>query len=48
MVMDVEIAKDGSQGSREEKEIERKGADCKEDCEDKGALQHLLMARAKR
>jgi hypothetical protein len=48
MAMDVEIAKDGSQGSREEKEAERKGADRKEGCEDEGALQRLLMARAKR
>jgi hypothetical protein len=46
--MDVEVAKDGSQGSREEKEAERKEADRKEDCEGEGALRRLLMARAKR
>jgi hypothetical protein len=48
MAMDVEVAKDGSQGSREEKEAERKGADRKEDCGDEGALRRPLMARAKR
>jgi hypothetical protein len=46
--MVVEVAKDGSQGSREEKEAERKEADCKEDCEGEGALRRLLIARAKR
>jgi hypothetical protein len=48
MAMDVEIAKDGSQGSREEKETERKEADRKKGCGDEGALQCLLTARAKR
>jgi hypothetical protein len=46
--MDVEVAKDGSQGSREEKEAELKGADRKEDCEGEGAQRHLLVARVKR
>jgi hypothetical protein len=48
IAMVVEVAKDGSQGSREEKEAERKEADCKEDCEGEGALRRLLIARAKR
>jgi hypothetical protein len=48
MAMDAEVAKDGSQGSREEKEAERKEAVRKEDCEGEGALWRLLMARAKR
>jgi hypothetical protein len=46
--MDVEIARDGSQGSGKRKEAERKEADHKEGCEDEGALRRLLMARAKR
>jgi hypothetical protein len=46
--MDVEVAKDGLQGSREEKEAERKEAVRKEDCEGEGALRRLLMARAER
>jgi hypothetical protein len=48
IVMDVEVAKDGSQESREEKEAERNEAVRKEDCEGEGALRRLLMARAKR
>jgi hypothetical protein len=48
MAMDVEIARDGSQGSRKRKEAERKEADRKKGCGDEGALQRLLMARAKR
>jgi hypothetical protein len=53
IAMDVEVAKDGSQGSREEKdaerkEAERKEADREEGCEGEGALRCLLMARAKR
>jgi hypothetical protein len=46
--MDVEVAKDGSQGSREEKEAERKEAVRKEDCDGERALRRLLVARAKR
>jgi hypothetical protein len=48
MAMDVEFARDGSQGGREEKEAKRKEADRKKGCEGEGALQRLLMARAKR
>jgi hypothetical protein len=36
MVMGVEIAKDGSQGIRKEKDAERKETDCKECAETKG------------
>jgi hypothetical protein len=46
--MDVEVAKDGLQESREEKEVECKEAVRKEDCEGEGALRRLLMARAER
>jgi hypothetical protein len=35
MAMDVEIAKDGSQGSRGQKDAELKKADCKERAEAK-------------
>jgi hypothetical protein len=48
IAMDVEVAEDESQGSGEEKKVERKDAVRKEDCEDEGALRCLLMVRAKR
>jgi hypothetical protein len=48
MAMDVELARDGSQGGREEKGAKRKEVDHKKGCGDEGALQCLLMARAKR
>jgi hypothetical protein len=48
MAMDVEIARDGSQGSGKRKEAKRKEADRKKGVRDEGALRRLLMARAKR
>jgi hypothetical protein len=42
------IAGDGLQRSWEEKEAERKEADCEKGCGDEGALRSLLLARAKR